>query len=116
MGCYCSQCLVASCCIFQVKLDKQASSLRSSGAPYHHFLNRMDQWLVTHAKRAIKLFRTFDEDGEGFLNYDEFKSGQCIDLIVLLTCFYSYLGCFNVSMGFCGRTTACIVGNQFMTA
>ena len=50
--------------------------MRLDKTQFHDFINRMDQWLVNNCKTLIRFFRKLDEDGEGVLTYEDFKSGM----------------------------------------
>ncbi|CAH1780262.1 unnamed protein product [Owenia fusiformis] len=58
------------------RLEKAAEVLRTSGDKYMQFVDTVDRWVVKNGTKAIQLFRRFDSDGDGFLSYDEFKSGM----------------------------------------
>ena len=52
--------------------------MRQDKPVFHDFINRMDQWLVNNCKTLIRFFRKLDEDGEGVLTYEDFKSGNIV--------------------------------------
>ncbi|WAR12424.1 hypothetical protein MAR_026604 [Mya arenaria] len=59
------------------KLTKSEKDLmRAEKDPFHDFINTMDRWLVNNHKSIIRYFHKFDEDGEGILTYEDFKSGM----------------------------------------
>ena len=60
----------------QIKLEKEAETLKCSGDGFLQFLNRMDSWIALNIKKIMDLFRKFDSDDEGFLTFEEFKSGN----------------------------------------
>jgi hypothetical protein len=39
-------------------------------------IEEMDNWLKSNAARILKLFKTYDYEGDCVLSYDEFKSGN----------------------------------------
>ena len=58
--------------------------MRQDKPVFHDFINRMDQWLVNNCKTLIRFFRKLDEDGEGVLTYEDFKSGNIIVCKILV--------------------------------
>lgn len=79
------QCVVRDICFFflQEKLEKAADKLKANKIFFIPFVNRMDRWLVVNARLAIDLFKKYDQADEGIINYDEFKSGECIKTFIL---------------------------------
>lgn len=56
-------------------MEKACDKMRVNKILFHDFINRMDQWLVNNYKILVRFYRKLDEDGEGILTYDDFKSG-----------------------------------------
>ena len=59
----------------QAKIEKATDKLKNSGAQFQYLIDRMDRWLLKNARTLVEYFRQFDQEGEGFLSYEEFKSG-----------------------------------------
>ena len=73
--------------MFQLKLEKDCEKMRAEKDKFHDFINRMDSWLVSHCRELRRYFMQFDEEGEGILTYDDFKSGKslCKCYVLFLT-------------------------------
>ena len=63
---------------FKAKFEKACDKIRADKIQFHDFINRMDSWLVKNHKNIARYFRRFDEDGEGILTYEDFKSGKVL--------------------------------------
>lgn len=74
------------------KLEKACDKIRAEKAHFHDFINRMDSWLVKNHKNIARYFRRFDEDGEGILTYEDFKSGM-LDMMCPCTNVELYMLC-----------------------
>ncbi len=62
--------------IVQLKLEKQAQDLRKSGEPFAALVKRFDLWLNINRKRTMEFFRCIDSTKEGYVTFEEFKSGK----------------------------------------
>ncbi|XP_061188629.1 uncharacterized protein LOC133206080 [Saccostrea echinata] len=58
------------------KLEKACDKLKNQREFYHDFIQEMDRWLVRHSDQIVEMFKEFDEEGDGFISYDDFKSGM----------------------------------------
>jgi len=61
--------------MFQSRLEKACDKMRAEKDSFHEFINTMDRWLINNHRVIQRFFRKFDEDGEGILTYEDFKSG-----------------------------------------
>lgn len=69
--------------LLQLKLEKQAQDLRKSGEPFNALVKRFDLWLDVNKKRILEFFRCIDSTKEGYVTYDEFKSGRLVWFCIL---------------------------------
>ncbi|XP_069114022.1 uncharacterized protein [Argopecten irradians] len=58
------------------KLEKAADKLKANKMFFIPFVNRMDRWLAANSQLAVELFKKCDQEDEGYINYDDFKSGM----------------------------------------
>ena len=50
--------------------------MKKNKSSFRVFIYEMDNWLKSNAARILKLFKTYDYEGDCVLSYDEFKSGN----------------------------------------
>lgn len=74
------------------KLEKACEKMRADKPQFHEFINRMDSWLIKNHKNITRYFRKFDDDGEGILTYEDFRSGM-LDMLCPCTNTELYMLC-----------------------
>ncbi|PAA83516.1 hypothetical protein BOX15_Mlig001410g3 [Macrostomum lignano] len=60
----------------QAQLAKMMEGYKADQQRYKEFVNRVDNWFTQNCKVMLELFTKFDRDGNGTLDYDEFKAGM----------------------------------------